>query len=73
MKLMEIGRKKSPSEDPWFHLRGLWVKVTFLKIIFSPVMRTADRLQTCQEALGVWIMTRLPDECECRADPDNPN
>ena len=30
------------------------LKVTFLKIIFSPVMRTADRLQTCQEALGVF-------------------
>ena len=27
MKLMEIGWEISPSEDPWFHLWGLWVKI----------------------------------------------
>ena len=48
--------KKIPSEDPRFHLRGPWVKSDNI----FPVLRTADRLQTCQEVLGdIWIMTRV--------------
>ena len=47
-------KKKSPSEDQWFHLRGPWAKSDNI----SPGIE--DRRQTCQEVLGdIWIMTRV--------------
>ena len=57
MKFMEIGRKKVTFRK-------------FLKIIFSQVLRSADRLQICREPVlgvfGEWL--DLANKCEGSAD-----